>query len=885
MKKIYLFCVFSILLCNTFYSQCMLYPVPMTSRVGNSSLIVHGQVVARKSFWNATRNYIYTSNLIKVVQVIKGQPAQYIEVMTDGGEVDLNLQVVEPSLQLVAGQEGVFMLNAFAQPSQYGYAVYQAHCDQQGFIRFDVKENKAYEPFKIYGSLNQELHNTLQKELNIRFPLFDLPGNNAKFTSSSSVAAITGISPTTITAGTSSTLTITGSAFGATQGTSFVEFENADDGGATYIQPHSSQYVSWSNTQIQVLVPTKASTVCGTAGTGQIRVTVAGSPTLSAQTLTVNHGEINVYYSTNNSIYNTRHVDLNAIGGITWQMYTGFNSSSAKAPFIRAFDTWRCNTLINWKLGMAVSTNTIALDNVNVIRFDVGAELPGGVLGRCTSYFGGCTSGPSVYFYISELDICFDDATTWQYGPANASGAQYDFESVAVHELGHGHQLSHVINTNDFMHYSIANGQNKRTPVSTNIVGGNNVMTRNLSGGVCTKPTMVALAAGQCSLVAPTASFNVTSPICVGNFLTLNDISTNGPTNWTWTMPGGAISSATTQNTSTSYSSPGIYTVSLVSTNGAGASATLSKTVSVVAIPTIVVSSNSVCAGSSATLGASGATSYTWNPGALTGATQTVSPTNTQVYTVLGSNGTCSNTANGTMSVIANPTVNINNASICIGSPTVMTASGATSYTWNPGALTGATQTLNPGGNATYTISGKTGNCNSAPKSFTITVNATPTINAVASLTFICTGQTTTLTASGAANYTFNPGGLTGNNVSVSPVTSTTYNVIGTTTAGCSGNTAAVTVSVSACTGIGELSNGGHFSVFPNPVKDKVTISFDKNFAGAVSVYNSLGQLMRSTKVDSNSLEIFATEYSSGIYIIKLLPENGKENTIKVIKE
>src|SRR5690606_34526565 len=124
------------------------------------------------------------------------------------------------------------------------------------------------------------------------------------------------------------------------------------DGGATYVQPHSSQYISWSNTQIQVMVPTRAGTVAGTAGTGPIRVTVAGSPTVSTQTLTVVYGELNVYYSTNNTIYSTRHADLNGSSGITWQMYAGFDANtSAKTAFLASLQTWRCNTYINWGTG------------------------------------------------------------------------------------------------------------------------------------------------------------------------------------------------------------------------------------------------------------------------------------------------------------------------------------------------------------------------------------------------------------------------------------------------------------------------------------------------------------------------------------------------------
>jgi hypothetical protein len=61
---------------------------------------------------------------------------------------------------------------------------------------------------------------------------------------------ITNFTPTSITSGTSSSLTINGTNFGATQGTGFVEFKNANDGGTTWVKPLTTDYVSWSNTQI-----------------------------------------------------------------------------------------------------------------------------------------------------------------------------------------------------------------------------------------------------------------------------------------------------------------------------------------------------------------------------------------------------------------------------------------------------------------------------------------------------------------------------------------------------------------------------------------------------------------------------------------------------------
>jgi PKD repeat protein len=618
---------------------------------------------------------------------------------------------------------------------------------------------------------------------------------------SSSTAAITGISPTTITAGTFSVLTITGSGFGATQGTSFVEFKNADDGGATFIQPHSTQYVSWSNTQIQVMVPTKASTLCGTAGTGQVRVTVAGSPTLSAQTLTISYGHLNAAYTGTaapTQIRDTRHVTLNGAGGITWQMYTGFDANAAaKASFLRAFQTWRCATYINWVLGATTSLNTIAGDGTNLIRFDIGAELPAGVLGRCTSYWSGCFTGTVVNYYVSELDICFDDATNWQFGTALATGTQYDFESVAVHELGHGHQLSHVINSADVMHYAIANAQNKRTLNTDDINGGNAVMTRNLSGGICGKTVMTPLNSTNCALAAPTASFNITSPVCVGQSVTLTDLSTGGPTSWAWTMAGGSPGTSTLQNTSTTYSVPGTYSITLIAANGTGTSTPLTKTISVLATPTInVAGTNTICSGSSTTFTASGASSYTWTPGSLTSSVVTLSPSTTTTYSVIGSNGACSSGTSITLSVTPTPTnFAVTSATICSGSSAILAATGATTYTWNPGGGTGSTQSFTPAATTVYTVTAANGQCTST-KTTNIIVNANPTVS-VSGPSSVCSGSSATLTASGASTYTWFPGSLTGSSVVVTPTANTIYTVTGTNANSCV-NTKTFAVAINA---------------------------------------------------------------------------------------
>jgi len=88
----------------------------------------------------------------------------------------------------------------------------------------------------------------------------------------------------------------------------------------------------------------------------------------------------------------------------------------------------------------------------------------------------------------------------------------------------------------------------------------------------------------------------------------------------------------------------------------------------------------SICLGSSATLSASGATSYNWSP--TTGLTVTststavVQPSSTTTYTVTGFSGGCAATKSATISVIPNvvPTVSISQSS-CVNSSITYTAS------------------------------------------------------------------------------------------------------------------------------------------------------------------------------------------------------------------
>ena len=177
-------------------------------------------------------------------------------------------------------------------------------------------------------------------------------------------------------------------------------------------------------------------------------------------------------------------------------MNTDFDTNSdAKTSFLRAFETWRCETNINWVIGATTSINSSAIDGVNVITFN--NSLPEGMLGQCTYLINSCNPR-TVRDLVSELDIVFDDATVWYFG-TGFPGLAYDFESVALHELGHGYQLGHVIDTEAVMHYNLAPAEDQRTLSTNDINAAGVIQGFNTNSSLC-NTTSMANYNGTCNL-------------------------------------------------------------------------------------------------------------------------------------------------------------------------------------------------------------------------------------------------------------------------------------------------------------------------------------------------------------------------------------------------
>jgi hypothetical protein len=261
-------------------------------------------------------------------------------------------------------------------------------------------------------------------------------------------------------------------------------------------------------------------------------------------------------------------------------------------------------------------------------------------------------------------------------------------------------------------------------------------------------------------------------------------------------MPGnlnGASVSVTPAATTT-------YTVT--GTNAAGCTNTATISIAVSTTPTVTATTNAstICSGSNVTLSSSGATTYSWMPGNLSGSSVIVNPTTTTTYTVTGTNAAgCTNISTVTITSLPRPAVAATSVSntICSGNTVSMTASGASTYTWLPGLLTGTTVNDQPLVSTTYTVTGVGSNGCSNTATVAITVNTSPVVTATSSATSVCGADSVTFNAAGANSYNWQPANISSAAFTQLISSTTTFTVTGTAANGCT-DSANVTVTVNS---------------------------------------------------------------------------------------
>ncbi|MGQ0827839.1 MAG: PKD domain-containing protein [Bacteroidota bacterium] len=363
-------------------------------------------------------------------------------------------------------------------------------------------------------------------------------------------------------------------------------------------------------------------------------------------------------------------------------------------------------------------------------------------------------------------------------------------------------------NINGGNHNSMLNGVTASYPnnfwcwdqTNTTVTAGQNTANYNSNGQSqdCFTIALVGLYFRTTSCVTCTPAVltlnNSNNTATCGNCNGSASVTATGgttPYTYSWAPSGGT-------NATASNLCVGNYTVTVRDANNC-----LSST-SVVVVPgtggsTVTATSQTMCAGTSATITATpttGGGTYSWNPGGQTSSAITVSPAITTTYTVTYTLAGCSNTATGVVTVTALPTVTVNSPTICQGASATLTAAGATTYLWSTG-VTSNPITVTPGSTTSYTVTGTTNNCS---RSAVATVTITTPPAATASANSPCVGSTLNLTSTGGTSWSWaGPGGYTSTSQNPTRPSATTamdgtYTVT-VTTAGCTG-TATVNVTI-----------------------------------------------------------------------------------------
>lgn len=253
-----------------------------------------------------------------------------------------------------------------------------------------------------------------------------------------------------------------------------------------------------------------------------------------------------------------------------------------------------------------------------------------------------------------------------------------------------------------------------------------------------------------------------------------------------------------------------------------------------------------------------------------------------------------SNLSGSTTILLNNP--NIPNVSVsgptstCQWYPTVLTATSTNSninYSWQSWSNYSNVLTINPAYTNTYTVTATNTLYCSNTATIVVSVVPSPTIGISSTTNLLCTGQTSTLTSYvyGAVSYTWSSG-QTAQTIQISPTVTTTYSVTGTGTNGCI-RTVAYTQSVSTCAGINDNFNQSSYAVvYSNPNSGVFTLHYGNLTIGSwnIEIYDIVGRLIYTQKVDNTVQEATITINSKGLYFVVL--HSGDERiTKKVVVE
>ena len=374
------------------------------------------------------------------------------------------------------------------------------------------------------------------------------------------------------------------------------------------------------------------------------------------------------------------------------------------------------------------------------------------------------------------------------------------------------------------------------------------------------------------------ASISYNSPWC-SNTTPKSPVIT-GTTGGAFTSSTGLSINGTTGVVDVSASNPGTYTVTYTLTGTTCFSTTTSITISSAITPTFSPLS-AICVGKAAPILPSQSSnsptiSGSWSPAVI-------SNTLSGDYVFTPTAGQCAASKRITFTVNPLPTVSVNSPTICTGGTATLTGLGATTYSWDlVGGGTGVSN-INPfttpilNSQTSYKVNGTDANgcMNSATALISIGTNLTITVNSPP----ICSGNTATLSASGADSYSWDiVGGQTGVSnlnpfITALLTTNTDYKVTGTSGT-CTGNNT-FTVTVNAVPTTIASSNG--------PICAGNTLNLSTTNSTSTATYSWTGPNNFTSTIQNPSI-LNATTAATGNYVVTVTDNNcSSQSTIAVV--
>ena len=268
----------------------------------------------------------------------------------------------------------------------------------------------------------------------------------------------------------------------------------------------------------------------------------------------------------------------------------------------------------------------------------------------------------------------------------------------------------------------------------------------------------------------PNTNFSgIPNSICAGDSVAFTDLSSSNPSSWSWTFAGGTPGTSSLQNPTITYNTPGVYDVTLITSNNLGSDTQVNTGyVTVNNIPTLTTTQNNTncsCNGNASATAGGGLAPYTylWNdPLAQTSPTATGLCVGSYTVMVTDANGCTNNSllsiieTGSFSSVIASSSdVTCNGAGD--GAVSVSASNGNLPYTylWNTGSSNPSISGLS-GGTYNVTVTDAIGciTVSSINLLEPSNLSSSTSINS-SGCSGSCTGSVTINTTGGTAPFTY----------------------------------------------------------------------------------------------------------------------------------